>query len=364
MASFIALPDELIFCIIEHAHLPSLLNLSLTCSRARRLCEQTLLRLRKDILEKYSSNRRYPTFGRYPWHRLLLLILSHQVPASYVVELLIPDSYNTLGPSRPAQEVVGNSHTFYDELIHAAVQDSPWTSPEQKTEHVEEIIAGSEDATLAVLLPLLTGLRWLVPPIRAERTSEVFRKIVCAHIAATPAFSSSLPFSRLLIIWTWSIGMECEWPLPHVPAYLGLPGLRRVILSNPRDQHFDGWPATMPRPRCPEVCFSEGSVSLEAIQKFAKAWDAPCVIRQSWSDPTVLPIEGPEEPEWDCCKVEGDVGIDGRFVEGAQRVTLSLEDGGAIFSTDAVWAAELANGRMNDWRRLVERNDLNLLQQL
>ncbi len=130
------------------------------------------------------------------------------------------------------------------------------------------------------------------------------------------------------------------------------------ILSQPRDQHFDGWPATTSRPLCPEVYFNEGSVPLEAIQKFAEAWDAPSVIRQRFSNSAHLDIEGPEEPEWDCWRVEGDVGSDGRFVEGTQRVTLGLEYEGAIFS----WEAELADGRMNDWRRLVTRNNMILLQ--
>ena len=192
------------------------------------------------------------------------------------------------------------------------------------------------------------------PPIYGDLTSDVFRRIVCAYTSATAASHSSpsqpfrpfggcrpaLPFSRLLILETDSMNMQYAWPLPHVPPFLSLPSLRRVILANPRDQHFDGWPADTPRPTCPEVYFDEGSVSLEAVRRFADCWAAPCVIRQRWDSPVHYAIDGPSEPEWDCCRVEGDVrSSDGRLVEGTQRVTLSLEDEGGIHVKDAHWAA-------------------------
>jgi len=130
-----ALPNELLLHIRDEIiYLPPLFALSLACSRFNRLCAPAITRLRPIVSQQYSCIQGHDAFQAirpWPWHRLLLLILTHQVPPSYIRELRIFDpnpgelTLTSSSDPRSAQEVTDSYQLLYDELILSAVKALP-----------------------------------------------------------------------------------------------------------------------------------------------------------------------------------------------------------------------------------------------
>lgn len=370
MATFESLPNEIVYQIAELLHYSPLWSLALTSTRLHRLCETLVVTRRHELLRDYPwfrDSRQYPhrmpnrrDKRRWPWHRLLILCLTHQLPPTFILELHLPDYIGTGGngplPIRPALDALpGQCVSHYDQIIARAVQSSQWIDIEDKSEHTRRILAGDEDATLAVILPCFTNLRKLEAPYSSWRTTEVFRRISCAYAAPRYAHGSTaeLPFAKLTLLWTTSTDTEYAWPLSELRAYLGLPSLRRVIIHGAREQTTQELPPMDVAPSsCPEVFISEGSVSRQVIIEMAKMWKTPVVFRQLRSSSDCRYIAGRREPNWDHCELIGNEVVLSLKGNGGTDATGAMERNAADTSGTAQWALDLANGKLHDWRLL------------
>lgn len=370
MATFESLPNEIVYQIAEMLHYSPLWSLALTSTRLHRLCETLVVTRRRELLRDYAwfrdttrHSRRTPNWHnnrRWPWHRLLILCLTHQFPPTFVLDLHLPDYIRTGGngplASRPALDALPSQCvSHYDQIIARAVQSSQWIDIEDKSEHTRSILAGNEDATLAILLPYFTNLRKLSAPYSSWRTTEVFRRISCAHAAQPCAYEAAveLPFAKLTLIWTTPTDAEYAWPLSELRAYLGLPNLRRVIIHGAREQTTKELPPMDVAPSsCPEVFISGGSVSRQVITEMAKMWKTPVIFRQLRSSPGYRCMAGRRESNWDHCELIGNEVVLSLKGSGRADATDATERNAADTSGLAQWALDLANGKLHDWRLL------------
>jgi hypothetical protein len=258
----------------------------------------------------------------------------------------------------------------YDRLVISAIVSSQWISPEERDQVFERFRTGDQDAAGIILLPLLTSLKAVNPPIKGGLCSELFRKVArvsqslslarCGKDteAGRPSVrepddeSKKLPFSELLIFYLEGndqSNLTSSFWLPEIRPFLGIPSLQRIILHGVRDWELDSWPPELPPITCREIYLSQSSVHQDAIMKFSEGISGPCTLRQwyqqdNWNFRDAS-LDMGWEPDWDHLHVR--VGP-----TGERQVWVSDECKGGIDGTKWPWVSWLWHRHMQDWEML------------
>lgn len=236
-----------------------------------------------DMLEIHSDPSACST------HKILLRILRGDVALASVEELDCGDECVTEGESyrRCSPDSLQLTHEDID-MIRQAINVSPWIHQTEKQQYLDGILNGNEDMVLCILIPLLTNLRWLLPPLNTVRLHQIVGRIASAYhnvgIEGQEVEAAvSLPLNKLVYVspgaFNGTVGMDLE----TAAYYAALPSLQRLILQASRDDRFSVWPDSLPQSRLSEIYFEDSTVTSSAVQAFAKGLAAPCVIRQSFS---------------------------------------------------------------------------------
>jgi hypothetical protein len=253
----------------------------------------------------------------------------------------------------------------YDDLVLSAIESSRWISPDQKAEVFERFRTGDKDAAGVLLLPLLTNLKAVEPPLKGGLCAELFRQVANesrkrtntinrsdVSNSARPGEAEKLPFSELLIFYLGAIkrdGVKVSFWLREIRPFLSIPSLRRIVLFGVRDWELDNWPSDMAPITCPEIYFAQSSVNRETIMEFSENIAGPCTLMQ-WHSTDIYFFYAQNmgnEATWDHLRVE----VDER---GGRNVWTSLECEGGRPGHDYPWVSWLWHGRMRDWERLDE----------
>lgn len=194
----------------------------------------------------------------------------------------------------------------YEELLHEAVENSPWVADGDVDQVSRDILHGDEDVAMQLLLPLLPNLRHLNPPLYGCQTAEFLRKVAQAQ-ALKGLEDASVPLRKLVLLTTVGSNGEFAFPIRDqwLTLFAGLRSLKRIVLTNAIDQSFGGWPDNAVRPVCPEVLIAHGGVSVAAIRQFAAGWAGPCSMRLIYSSAALScdPPPEPRRPQWQWCFV-------------------------------------------------------------
>lgn len=287
-------------------------NLSLCSKALKRVCA-THLKYHKDLYTRvhHFDGEDAKDHSKFPWHKLLLQVLRHEIPIPYVVEL-------SCAPNCPEYEEVqlepyGVELPFSEDpgqlsetrtLINHALRASPWIEPTDVLDFLERIMQGDEDPVLSLLVPYLYNLRAFRVPIDAILLQSVIRKMSTALTSNTTFRESRgekycLP--RLVLVTaggSGGIGIRLE----DLAIYATIPSVRRLVAINVRSEGFEGWPNNCVTSNAEDVYFPRSSISMQAITGFVKGFRGPCIFRQlfsgRWSD--FYEYHG---FDWDHCEV-------------------------------------------------------------
>lgn len=216
-------------------------------------------------------------------------------------------------------------------LIRRAIDSSPWIHQAEKQEYLDSVQIGNEDAALCILIPLLTNLRWLQPPINTKRLQQIIGCIAKAyHDIDSDSHNAdtchALPLTKLVLVSTRAYnGTDFGMNLETAAYYAALPRLQRLIIYCCRDDEFKTWPAKLPPSRLREVFFADSCVSLSAAQAFLKGFAAQCIIRQTFgTNGSRYRVRN----EWDHCEAGGDLDSAGRIkdVSRWEKCALKYDD--------------------------------------
>ena len=295
---------------------------------------------------------------RFVYHSLLFEILRGDVVASDFEEFFCDENCN----DDPEGE--GDRHS--DELdglrreaaalkpaIRKAVQASPGIDNTKQEEYIERISIGDEDATLALLVPSLTNLRFLIPPMNATRLDNAVRRIASSPHTPCPALS------KLVLVSFPAANGNCSGMyLRDVAIYAAIPSVKRVVVSHGRsyslDGDFYGWPAGLPLSHAAEVYFDRATIIPMDVRRFAGGFAGPCVMRQWWVEHGSNLPEGRPDVEWDYLQVipaseerGRDIVMELRYPDahGDQRYHETCEE-----YSDEMNA--MLQSRLWDWRKL------------
>jgi hypothetical protein len=330
--------------------------------------------------------------GKPAWanHAFTHLVLNGDVDPTKVLEYACTDQYGDYhseyenyrhrfsptpttrpGLPRPGFEQVSEAVVRqYDCLVRKAIEASRWISPDMREDVFERFRTGDKDAAGVILLPLLTRLKAVEPPIKGGLCASLFQRIAheshdLAMQAQTPPGGnldvskldvtgevSRLPFSELLIFFVEADekdGHQVTFWLRYIRPFLSIRSLRRIVLTGVRDWELDEWPSDQLPISCPEIYFARSSVNRDTIMKFSENIAGPCTLMQWLSyDCYYSPQDSMgNEATWDHLRVDVDS-------SGKRRAWTSLEcDGGASVEENP-WVSWLYHGRMRDWELLEE----------
>jgi hypothetical protein len=260
----------------------------------------------------------------------------------------------------------------YDQLVLSAVKSSQWILPENQDQVFERCRTGDQDAAGIILLPLLTRLKAVSPPIRGRLCSELFRQVAQKSQALSTTMrdtstgerrsfareleddSKKMPFSELLVFYLEGDdhpNLTSSVELHEIRPFLGISSLRRIVLHAVRSWELDSWPPEIPPIICPEIYLSQSSVHENVIMKFSEGIAGPCTLRQWYEQdhwnflPTELYMGW--EPGWDHLHVSV-------RDSGERRVWTSLDCDGGLDGTQWPWVSWLWHRHMQDWEMLDE----------
>jgi hypothetical protein len=325
------------------------------------------------------------------------MVLNGDVDPTKVLEYACEDQYHDYrvseenhrkrpGLPRPGFENVSEKLVRqYDCLVRTAIQASRWIAPEMREDVLERFLTGDKDAAGIILLPLLTKLRAVEPPIKGGLCAELFRQVAHELLKANmieadraddlspseQASSTALPFSELLIFYVRPdrrVRCNLTFTLQEMRPFMSIQSLRRIVLNGVRDWEFESLTRTIPNaPKgsmtwetipwrtdmvpisCPEIYLGQSSVFRDVIMKFADHIAGPCKLMQWYSmDVWDMPSGGDGgEASWDHLRVDVDE-------SGKRRAWTSLEcDGGAVVRRNP-WVSWLYHGKMANWELLDE----------
>ena len=289
----------------------------------------------RELKNQYRHYELEGASGEFRTHELLLKILRGDLPPEYITEL--DGGEDVQKPEEDNKTDKRPNLTDADEqLIKNALKQS-WVHTRFHDSYMESIKGGNEGCVLAVLLPLLTNLRWFVAPNGTERVWTICYDIALAtrngerstDLPEATQRSKSLPLSKLVLISCRAYnGTDFGISLEGAVALAALPSVRRFVFRACRNSEFAGSP-TVPDGSItvPEVFFTDSTVTAEAIKGFAKLWGAPCKFMQSWN---TLGGQYPQDTdiEWDHYEIGGDVDEKGYIKEGTrwEKMELKYED--------------------------------------
>lgn len=313
-ANLTVLPDEILLELTQYLYLPDLEALSGTCKHFHRVFSGSLL----DEQAYARENLRDVTLtsDNFGFHDLLLGILKREINPNYIKRFDCRETcisrgsfaYLDEGDEIEMARYVGWTPEDVS-LIRAAILRSPWleniTTPDElinnMLQRAREI---SEDAILALLVPLMRNLALFLPPRRALTLRQVFVKIARAQIVAertNPHAWQRLPLRRLHTIY--ASGSTVGMTLNDTIHYMSLPSIRRIFLDSVLyDGPFRLTDAAIrsltgiPRSRASAVYIRFGSLSRNPAELFANYLAGPCILRQHMSDP--VPTVAEEHEPW------------------------------------------------------------------
>lgn len=348
MAELLTIPSEVRRQVLDCCYLPQYLALSETCRLLRDECSVSLRKERQELNEILEN--RSQSLGTRSLHKLLLRILTHQIPPQAVVTLYLGRGYDSercvdlRGIRRipvPDPNRFDGIHGWPD-ITARAVSTSRWIAFDEKESVQKAIVAGNEDAVAALLLPLLSNLRLLNPPNPGHYTRRVIQRIAVAQQSAD---DPSLPLMRLvyLDLWVYPGDTGASLEGDYLNSIVGLRALKRISSYATWGEKPHQWTPDMARPVCPEV-YLHGNTTAECVRSFASGWGAPCVMWQRWEkDHDRMGIFG---PEWQsCCVKRGETG------QLEVVVKLDPEWEGEYDEKDEAW---LDSMEIHDWRPLVD----------
>ena len=243
----------------------------------------------------------------FVFHPLLFQILRGDVDATDYEELLcdescIDDPTNEEDEHRKELHALRKEATALEPVIRKAVQASPGIDDTELDEYVEQMIIGDEDAALALLVPSLTNLRFLVPPMNALRLNNAVRRIASSHATV---------LDKLVLVSFRATNGNCSgMDLDDVAIYAAIPSVKRVVVSHARSYglagDFHGWPTDLPLSRAVEVYFDRATIIPIDVRRFASGFAGPCVMRQWWVEHGSNLPEGRPEVQWDYLQIAAD----------------------------------------------------------
>ncbi len=307
-------PTEIWVHISNQLFMPEIRELSLTCQCLRRICVKRL-RKQQRIAHAYRwiDARDAKLAGRtFIFHDMLFHILRGELSPSYTFEFECDcDCIEDTDAEPPFREedvkTMRREGAKLRPYIQRAVDAAFWIEDVEKKQHVDAICHGNEDATLSILVPLLTNLRALRPPINADMLGRALGRI--ARTSDSSPVQSPLLANLALVAFNddnnYAIGME----LFEIVPYAALPSVRRLIIPHSRSSghdDFPGWPADLPFSRVSEVYFDQSSITKGDIRGFARGFKGPCVIRQWWVTTSRAYPEGKgkDKVKWDYFELE------------------------------------------------------------
>ena len=374
-----ALPHIVWRHIVSHLSddLATLLDLASLCMGLKDICRRCISRFFESIDTPVA-----PIPSNFYYHHLARLILQGYINPIAIHEFHHHVMYKAKSQSFPSltarpgmlANATEEQVARFDDLVSKAVREMTIIPLDLQLEILTQFRQGDEGAALAVLLPLLTGLRMLEPPARSKLCRLLFQHIAKAYreqdasaqamrlksyeaairerdsgltpIHNTPHLRQTLPFSQLLFLHVEADQFGFSFPLAELVPFMGIPSLHRMVLEGLVDKQFPGWKTEDGTCSCPEVYFQQSAVSPEAVLAFAEGLDPPCEIRQWYQRPRPDIAESSQgDPQWDRVLIQTHEGH-GRSVD------ISLDYEGGNPGTQHPWVSWLAWGKMHDWRRI------------
>ena len=366
--------NRIIFYLSDR--LPTLLNISSLSADLRDMCRPHI-----SLFFQKIEGPVPPVPWPYYYHHLLRMVLEGYLDPSYIYEFHFRDISNVKGectlssttrPGLPKDAKEWQLRAF-DHFYTEALRRSPFIPSDLESEVRTRFQNGDPDAALAVLLPLCTRLKLLIPPVGLELCTALFETIAReyqlrrtspedARQSASDAAhrdrrakrqasdsSDALLFSELLVVLVLTGNIGCPSTLADLIPFIGIPSLRRIMLGGIRDREFPGWPTDAVQCVCPEIYFDGSSTSKRAILGFAEGLNGPCEIRQWYERPLRdMRDNGPGDPEWDRVLIK-------RCADGNKTIEARLDYEGGNPGYNYAWVSWIANGSMHDWRRLDEK---------
>jgi hypothetical protein len=374
--------------------LDTLLRLSSMSQDLQQICRPYTSAHFRRAVPKTLGGKHAWLYKNYADNALVHMVLSGDVDPSYILEYACSDQfddYNT-GTSarkddsfienratrpgllrRPGFEALTQEHmSEYDRLARQAIESSRWILPESRDMVFDKYQAGDQDAAALILLPLLTKLKAVEPPIRGGLCSELFSQVAresSVSITSPPTMertsvhtehqkeeqrSGKLPFSELLVFYLEpNDTRRCvtNFWLHQIRPFLSIRSLRRIVLHGIRDWELENWPSNLVPISCPEIYFALSSVNRDTILELSRDIAGPCTLIQwyemdVWYQPSESAYMG-WEPDWDHLHVE-------KTQTGDRTVWTSLKCDGGVRGDEWPWVSWLWHRHMQDWEKLGE----------
>lgn len=349
--------------------MPELRELSLTCKYLRRVCAKRLKKQQRiahayrwiDAMDDKAGGR------IFIFHDALFHILRGELSPTYICSV---DGDETCIEDPEAEQqfheadfaTMRKETNMIKPLIQRAVEDAFWIEDSEKEQFVEAICIGREDEVLCILIPLLTNLRALRPPLNAPFLERTVRRISRASSLLT---AKPLPLRNLLLVNFWAAnGDESGVGLQEVMSYAALPSVRRVILSHGRGSgyHFPGWSTDLPLSRVSEVYFDRSSFTKIEVSGFTRGFAGPCIMRQWWvAHGSHIPVDN-FNVDWDYIELGGGgERVEGGIKPGSRSEIMELRypkihGDGSSGQSDLAYSDQMnrmLEGRLSDWKALM-----------
>jgi hypothetical protein len=161
MPHILKLPDELLLDIIAGLQRHDLENFTLTCERLFNV-GHALLQEHRELKQKYSKvlsgtllreDFEEDVYRKHPIH-LLLEVLENPTIVEYPIKMIVGDCEHEDNGYHDEDTVIPDC----SEVISAAVSQCAYVRPPQRESITNEIMMGSVDATVALLLTILPNL--------------------------------------------------------------------------------------------------------------------------------------------------------------------------------------------------------------
>jgi hypothetical protein len=300
------LPAELWLSLLSYLYLPDLVSVSASCRSFQALCLHSLQ-------EHQALRGRYHRLGYdhdYSfgyWYPHLLAILRDPAAAYYVEDLEVENTEHELGHD-PAWNVQPEDEA----LIREAVESEAWIPEMEKGQFIEELLAGEEDAMVTLMILRMPNLKRLSLPTECWGGLDFkYLMPIAARIAqvASEGRDDRLPLSKLERYDGHAFNGYYGVDFESIAPLIALPSLRTLSTPWNHEDGFD-WPASLPKSHVRKIEMEEGTVTREAVVRFARGIRGPCMIRQNFGfrrhhetpeydwDTLEIPWEDAGEEDW------------------------------------------------------------------